>query len=453
MKKMRKILSLALAVIMMMAMSITAFAAKDSASFTVTNLASDEATTLKIYEIATTTNGDWDFAKWIPDGAITTKTENNKTEYVFDWAAIATAAQKQTPKDTYETTATDGKYETSYTFTGLTGAAYLVLAAGTEYTYNPMGQSTYEYASNGAYQLKDATVKAKSSNVPVHKTADKQFVHVGDVVSFDIETSIPNEATSFVVTDKSVNLENFALKKIKVAGTEQDLANYSLVTVSDDEHTIDLSALLTDKEKVGDKVVITIEATVGANIVLSEGETEGYAFKNSAWSNLGTPKSDPDVVGYTGDITLTKYDDSQNVLSGAKFNVYTTSDNKTLYAKFGLVKTGEYKFEGFTENEKEATEIEATNGTVKVTGLSAGTYYFHETVAPTGYSLNTTDASATLEASTTKNTHATTSMSDTKLVSLPFTGGMGTTIFTVLGVAIMAIAAALFFASKRKASK
>lgn len=452
MKKIRKIVALALATVMMMAMSITAFAAEGTASFEVTNLASDEATTLKIYEIATTKNGDWDFAKWIPSDAITKKTENNKTEYVFDWAKIATAAQDETAKDTYETKATNGKYETSHTFTGLTGAAYLVLAAGTEYTYNPMGQSTYEY-SNGAYQLKDASVKAKSSNVPVHKTADKQFVHVGDVVSFDIETSVPNEATSFVVTDSSVNLENFVLKKITVAGVEQTLSDYTLVTVSDDEHTIDLSALLADKEKVGDKVVITIEATVGANIVLSEGEVEGFAFKNSAWSNLGTPKDTPDVVGYTGDITLTKYDDDENVLKGAKFNVYKTVDNKKVYAKFDFVKTGEYKFAGFTNVESEATEIEATDGTVKVTGLSAGEYGFHETVAPEGYQLNATDSTATVESSLTANTHATTLMTDTKLISLPFTGGMGTTIFTVLGVAIMAMASALYFATKKKATK
>ena len=39
---------------------------------------------------------------------------------------------------------------------------------------------------------------------------------------------------------------------------------------------------------------------------------------------------------------------------------------------------------------------------------------------------------------------------DTKLSALPSTGGIGTTIFTIAGVAIMVLAAGLFFVSRRK---
>lgn len=45
------------------------------------------------------------------------------------------------------------------------------------------------------------------------------------------------------------------------------------------------------------------------------------------------------------------------------------------------------------------------------------------------------------------------SIPNTKLASLPSTGGIGTTIFTIGGCAIMIIAAALFFASRRRAVK
>lgn len=44
-------------------------------------------------------------------------------------------------------------------------------------------------------------------------------------------------------------------------------------------------------------------------------------------------------------------------------------------------------------------------------------------------------------------------MADTKLNALPGTGGIGTTIFTIGGCLIMIIAAALFFASRRKENK
>ena len=46
-----------------------------------------------------------------------------------------------------------------------------------------------------------------------------------------------------------------------------------------------------------------------------------------------------------------------------------------------------------------------------------------------------------------------TDIPNTKLASLPSTGGIGTTIFTIGGCAIMIIAAALFFATRRKAEK
>ena len=45
------------------------------------------------------------------------------------------------------------------------------------------------------------------------------------------------------------------------------------------------------------------------------------------------------------------------------------------------------------------------------------------------------------------------SIPNTKLASLPSTGGIGTTIFTIGGCAIMIVAAGLFFATRRKAEK
>ena len=42
---------------------------------------------------------------------------------------------------------------------------------------------------------------------------------------------------------------------------------------------------------------------------------------------------------------------------------------------------------------------------------------------------------------------------NTKLASLPETGGMGTTIFTIGGCLIMIVAAGLFFVTRRKAEK
>ena len=92
-------------------------------------------------------------------------------------------------------------------------------------------------------------------------------------------------------------------------------------------------------------------------------------------------------------------------------------------------------------------------GTVKVEGLNEGTYHFTETKAPAGYSINAEGVDATIEESTEHNVSVATSINDTKLSALPSTGGIGTTIFTIGGCAIMIVAAGLFFATRRKTQK
>ncbi len=107
-------------------------------------------------------------------------------------------------------------------------------------------------------------------------------------------------------------------------------------------------------------------------------------------------------------------------------------------------------------------------GTFTVSGLDYkednDRYEFVEIEAPDGYSINEKNATITwvsmadtnkdgipdnLDAELTGEAE----MADTKLASLPGTGGIGTTIFTIGGCAIMIAAAGLFFATRKKAEK
>ena len=81
-----------------------------------------------------------------------------------------------------------------------------------------------------------------------------------------------------------------------------------------------------------------------------------------------------------------------------------------------------------------------------------------EIEAPEGYSVNTRVSTATLtlgknETSAGAVLTSTTDMRDSKLSSLPSTGGMGTYLFTIIGVVVMAGAAGAFFISRRKGSE
>ena len=136
-------------------------------------------------------------------------------------------------------------------------------------------------------------------------------------------------------------------------------------------------------------------------------------------------------------------------LTGAKFSV--SKDGKIL--QFVELEEGVYTLytpDTVIPDGKEAvSEVTVgSDGKVLLKGLGAGTYEITETLAPEGYSINNNIPDATIVADSAEN--VTVSVPDSQLSALPGTGGIGTTIFTIGGCLIMIIAAALFFASRKK---
>ena len=76
-----------------------------------------------------------------------------------------------------------------------------------------------------------------------------------------------------------------------------------------------------------------------------------------------------------------------------------------------------------------------------------------EILAPAGYSINGDGVTVEVVENTERNVSVTGSLTDTKLSSLPSTGGIGTTIFTIGGCVVMIAAAGLFFATRKKSAK
>ena len=498
MKKLKKIIALMCAMVMMLSMSTVAFAAEvgtsepeaeaasSKASITVKGLDASDTVTVKIYKLATASNdGKWTFEDWLYTGEGESKALNRgyvelasgATEYTFHFDAMKTKVEG-TGSDINPTAEETNNGETSVQFTDLDGAAYLVLASGSNTAYAVMGAKTYTY-TDGVYTLTSATVNAKTTNIPTTKTADDKFVHAGETVTFTITTVLPAAKTlddnkqeienTFKVYEKPENLTGLSLTAVKIGETDyKDTKNITLndstsqtIYGQSDVYTIDLSSLLTDHE--GKTVVLTLTGVVSGD--------NGYV--NTTWNNKtetnedSTPKNPGEVTGYTGDITITKYDESGseggNTLTGAKFSLTKQSSNTPI------------KFSQKTENGTEIpgqyiynangniTEVEVDeNGSVKLSGLDEGTYVITETKAPEGYAINANIPSVTIsdkktvngeQTEVTKNVSVSADVSDTKLASLPFTGGMGTTLFTAFGVIIMVAAAGLYFANKKKSAK
>ena len=191
---------------------------------------------------------------------------------------------------------------------------------------------------------------------------------------------------------------------------------------------------------------IVKDMIVNNTVYAGKGENEGK----------GDYGSDNDKL-VSGTVTLTKKDanDETILLAGAEFVLTKVVDGVVNYA---TVDKTTNKLTGWTTVEKDATPLETKDdGTVTVNGLEKDVEYkFKEIKAPDGYSINETDVTVTwgdVPAELDKPVEGISQMLDTKLSSLPGTGGIGTTIFTIGGCLIMIVAAGLFFASRRKSAK
>lgn len=346
--------------------------------------------------------------------------------------------------------------QTSVNFDNMPIGVYVIRAAAENTTYNPMVANTYDNTQT-YIAVKDTAVTAKSSTVDLTKKEIEgdNFVGKGETVTFAIETTFPyfdEQAAekTFKIHDTPTGMKITSVKSVTIGNTSVEGKNFE---ENEGTYTIDLTDQIgNDNENAGKKVVVTYEA-----VVISE---DGYS--NTANSSGST--ADSTVKGYTGDIILTKYasdEDNENVddnvkLAGAKFEVYpvTTDDQgQDIVGETALefVKKEEGIYTpALEEDENKVTEIETIEGgTVTIEGLGNGKYHFAEIVAPEGYTVN--EEGVTVEVvKDEKNTVAYGQVFDTKLSSLPSTGGIGTTIFTIGGCVIMVAAAGLYFSTRKK---
>ena len=174
-----------------------------------------------------------------------------------------------------------------------------------------------------------------------------------------------------------------------------------------------------------------------------------------------TPESE--VCVYTYQLNNTKHQDTENgpALEGACFRLYsdeacTDQSEVQLYQKDGFY----YPIKDALG--KEAVEMKsAANGTFNVKGLDAGTYYLKETTPPAGYSACKV-IPVTIKADHSRNdqvnlegSNLTNDIVNIKAggITLPSTGGIGTTLFYVVGGGLMVAAIVLLVTKKRMENK
>lgn len=495
MKKMKKLFAMLIALTMALGMSVTAFAA-DKATITINNAGSGKFSYVKVIEADPTKDTGWDFVDgyaqyFIAEDAFNTNdtqeiikgliyaknpeaTEGEKIEgFVNKYAgALQNVWEILLPNGTEDST-----IEVSE------AGLYVIRGSEEHYKYNPMavfiGMSYESGKPSGV--VDSAKVEAKKSPTYIEKVVDDTIVETNQEVTYTVTSTVPyfpDQDTNrwYVIKDTitgaeyKLNDDNTTMTvNVKVGDVATPVLNKDF-SVTPGEGTFTLN--LTDSE-CGNFLDLANNTYANKTITITyKAIVTGLVIDNDVIIGDGTNEGDDkygsdheDVI--SGTVTLVKTDDNETVgkripLAGAEFVVQKTVEGKTVYAIFDTENNN--TLTGWTENLEGATKLVTNDdGEITVNGLAPDTAYeFKETKAPAGYSINETNATVTWsdediteEEISDDNASAITgnaSMLDTKLASLPGTGGIGTTIFTIGGIVIMITAAGLFFANRRKNS-
>ncbi len=478
MSKVKRILLVIMAMVMVLAMSVPTFAAGENATITLKRF--DKANKVEYMQIIqkdeTKTSG-WAFTngagKCFTEAFELTDSEDAQQQVIWGLIKYNDNSVKL-PTGVTAVTATAAKIDLALSkvaaLTGFTVAknkesievnaagVYAIKAEETGFTYKTA--TAYVGFGEPYPTLTGAEVTAKKSPTSVDKIVadDDHVVAIGDIVTYTIEAYVPfidatnTDNRTFTITDKITGADYYlagpnSVNNVTMVGKDDQVGT---IVVNEDGKgfTIDLSELVADTSNpnAGKKITVTYTAKVKE---LTVENTAGSHTADATYGGNNVP-----VKLFTGEITLLKYGDSDetNVLKDAEFEV--SKDEAATPLKFKLQENGNYRY---APDAEDASTVVKTNaeGKIVVEGLNVGTYHFKETKAPEGYSINTDGKDITLTQTgvATAIVKASGKLNDTKLNALPSTGGIGTTIFTIGGCAIMIVAAGLFFATRRKTQK
>lgn len=460
----KKISAILMAAIMVLAMASTAFAAKVTDKYTnkitVTNLAADVETTLKLYNIIyldqnNAGNQTWQVVEWAKKYISEDTVTGNFN--ITDSAGLKAAA------DSRNADVTEKETGTTHEFSNLPIGAYVICASDVKGVYSLMVANTYDKDGETYMADKAADVVAKMESYNVTKQTEDKFVHRGQRVNFTVTTQMASKTkangdtlTTFKVVDTSTGLkaDSFVLDSVKIAGQKVNVDKTKVTSITGNDgkvtYTVDLSDFISTTD-----AGTTIEVKYSAIV------ENDHTYNNSATVNSNTVNYVPGIVnGYTGNVTLEKVDTNGKTLNGAEFQLLKVTPVEKEGAEatktpVNVVRVNDGEYKVALEGETGATTtLVATNGTLKVTGLDEGDYEFEETKAPTGYKVSSENKAFTITPDETKKVSVDAGVfKNTKLSALPSTGGMGTYLFTIIGVVVMAGAAGAFFISRRKGSE
>ena len=511
MKSIKRIIALLLTAVMTMTMSVTAFAA-DANNLTVNVLSGQDLngqtiSLYKLFDVTTSGSGENKNYAYTVNTATGYKDAiksalgtsfSGTTDVEYAEAVKTLGEDKSAPvqkfandfteyalKDgtTVKATKTSGKITgkntTSFVLNGLDKGYYLVYVTGGKKIQSSLVTVDGE-----------TTVSLKTEAPSITKTADKETVSIGQVVTYTVTGSVPDttgyDQYQYIIHDElSTGLdfvndangtalgEGATTINVTVAfkGTGVTDASTAPTTATIDRDnskkmSLDLSTWVkANQANKGKEFTVTYYAKVNNDAVVTEKNKAQLEYGNKSGETTTTTPSEAKTPTYPLDILKTRKDTSKK-LAGAKFSLYTSetdAKNRTNPIKV-TGNNGNYVVDSTSATtEFESVEnIDRKGYNLRVNGLAEGTYYLVETKAPDGFnkltapivikitkSADTDVNNWTISKDGTDETDKIIDVENSTGSLLPSTGGMGTIAFTVVA-ALLVLGVAVSFIRDRK---
>lgn len=366
---------------------------------------------------------------------------------------------------------------------------------------------------NNTTWLSEFTIVPKDDTISVTKKVhasderdfkDETITNIGDTVTYEIIAELPeygadiiNSGIKYTLEDKlpdGVTMKDGTVKieledKVTAVFTEDTTLarhTYTQATASDPAKiTVTFDDYKNDINKKYDKIKITYNAVLNKDAVIEGGGNINEVTLTYSSHGGETAIAKADAKVYTMGLDITKIDEgSKEALAGAEFEVYKTNDDTGDPIKFVDITGGgdiqRYRVASQAEIDdngvEKVTTIKVTNtgtnkGMLMLDGLDNTKYYFKETKAPSGYNLpkNLVEVVVQPTAYNDPADHGDYNVDGKELafdsnrllkeitnttgIDLPVTGGIGTVLFTIVGLLLMAGAAYFLFFSRKRSTK
>ena len=296
------------------------------------------------------------------------------------------------------------------------------------------------------------------NDMPFGKTDDKVSAEVGETVNYTITGKVPDytgfSTYTYKVTDTMSEGLTFKKEvKVTVGGTDVTSACTCSYDVENNANKFTVSIPVMNYT-IGAEITVTYSALVNENAVAKISKNSAtLTYSNNPSESTETTTTPVEETVYSSKIVINKFETGKEAtkLPNAEFVLYKKvpagEKESIFYYKWNDT---DKKVEWVEDRAAATVAITDNYGAATFDGLANGTYYLVETKAPAGYNRLEEPYKVEVKGGTTEaELSVTANVANSTGTLLPSTGGMGTTVFYVLGAVLVMGAVVLLVTKKR----